>query len=89
MQYLYTRMRRPFSWCRVRVLAVEQEAGKISRLDLYYADYGYSDFFDLGDPSRLQLLRRIPFDLLQLPFQAIRCTLDGIEPFSKHWLTRI
>lgn len=71
------------SWCRVRVLAVDAEAGKIAQLDLYYADYGYSDFFQIGaDASRMELLRRLPFDFLRLPFQAIRCTLDGIEPLG-------
>lgn len=75
------------SWYRVCLFSVEEEAGKISRLDLYFADYGNSDFFELGDPSRMQLLRRLPFEFLQLPFQAIRCTMDDILPIGVNCTT--
>uniref|UniRef100_UPI00398E7DEF tudor and KH domain-containing protein isoform X2 n=1 Tax=Pristiophorus japonicus TaxID=55135 RepID=UPI00398E7DEF len=62
-------------WYRARVLGF-LESG---RADLYYVDYGDNAEVPV---SKLQILRS---DFLCLPFQAVECSLDGIQPIGEAW----
>ncbi|XP_078390276.1 tudor and KH domain-containing protein [Cetorhinus maximus] len=63
------------SWYRARVLGF-LESGNA---DLYYVDYGDNGEIPIG---KLQILRS---DFLSLPFQAVECSLDGIQPAGEEW----
>uniref|UniRef100_V9KIL0 Tudor and KH domain-containing protein n=2 Tax=Callorhinchus milii TaxID=7868 RepID=V9KIL0_CALMI len=62
-------------WYRARVLDFLPNGSA----DLYYVDYG-----DNGEVpvNRLQALRS---DFLSLPFQAIECSLDRVQPIGRRW----
>ncbi|XP_067831990.1 tudor and KH domain-containing protein [Heptranchias perlo] len=62
-------------WYRARVLGF-LESGNA---DLYYVDYGDNREVPIG---KLQILRS---DFLSLPFQAVECSLDGIQPVGEQW----
>ncbi|XP_048476264.1 tudor and KH domain-containing protein [Rhincodon typus] len=63
------------SWYRARVLGFLASGNA----DLYYVDYGDNGEIPIG---KLQLLRS---DFLSLPFQAVECCLDGIQPVRSEW----
>ncbi|XP_067879035.1 tudor and KH domain-containing protein-like [Heterodontus francisci] len=63
------------SWYRARVLSF-LESGIA---DLYYVDYGDNGEIPIG---KLQILRT---DFLSLPFQAVECSLDEIQPVGEVW----
>ncbi|XP_078064853.1 tudor and KH domain-containing protein-like, partial [Mustelus asterias] len=62
-------------WYRARVLCF-LEGGFA---DLYYVDYGDNGKIPI---ARLQMLRS---DFLSLPFQAVECSLDEVQPIGEEW----
>ncbi|XP_051901909.1 tudor and KH domain-containing protein isoform X2 [Pristis pectinata] len=62
-------------WYRARVLGYLENGNA----DLYYVDYGDNGEAAIGN---MQLLRS---DFLSLPFQAVECSLDGIQPAGEKW----
>ncbi|XP_072523567.1 tudor domain-containing protein 1 [Salminus brasiliensis] len=63
------------SWYRGMVQSVEGEG----KAKVYFVDYGNSCEVEVTH------LRAIDPSLLKLPFQAIRCTLAGVEPVGGQW----
>uniref|UniRef100_A0A3P8UUQ5 Tudor and KH domain containing n=2 Tax=Cynoglossus semilaevis TaxID=244447 RepID=A0A3P8UUQ5_CYNSE len=63
------------TWNRARVLG----ALGSGLVDLYYVDFG-----DNGEVPRA-CLRRMRSDFLSLPFQAIECSLAGVQPKGDVW----
>ncbi|XP_030630155.1 tudor and KH domain-containing protein [Chanos chanos] len=63
------------TWNRARVLGILGSG----LVDLYYVDFG-----DNGELPRDQL-RTMRSDFLSLPFQAIECSLAGIQPTGEIW----
>ncbi|XP_041035647.1 tudor and KH domain-containing protein-like [Carcharodon carcharias] len=63
------------AWYRARVVGF-LETGNA---DLYYVDYGDNGEIPIG---KLQILRS---DFLSLPFQAVECSLDGVQPAGEEW----
>lgn len=63
-------------WYRAEVKAVEPNDvnEEESQVDLYYVDYGDSDYVK---KSKIMQLRT---DFLKLRFQAIECTLANVKP---------
>ncbi|CAL8303564.1 unnamed protein product [Lota lota] len=63
------------TWNRARVLGLHGSG----LVDLYYVDFG--DNQDLPKDS----LRSMRSDFLSLPFQAIECSLAGVQPAEEGW----
>ncbi|XP_051884662.1 putative ATP-dependent RNA helicase TDRD12 [Pristis pectinata] len=70
---LCTTMKR---WCRVRILSADYSNKKYHVL---FVDFGSSSWIS---SNRIQPLMK---GVLALPFQAICCSLFGVEPVDKNW----
>ncbi|KAE8589413.1 hypothetical protein XENTR_v10017554 [Xenopus tropicalis] len=62
------------NWYRAMVMGVEQKGTKVR-----FMDYGNTEELEAGE------LCDIPSQLLELPFQAIRCSLTGVKPIGEKW----
>uniref|UniRef100_A0A0A9YPK3 Tudor and KH domain-containing protein n=3 Tax=Lygus hesperus TaxID=30085 RepID=A0A0A9YPK3_LYGHE len=65
-------------WYRVEICSVHSRADCIedSKIDVFYVDYGESEYVSLGNLSHL------PNDFLKLRFQAIEAHMVGIAPME-------
>ncbi|XP_062897758.1 tudor and KH domain-containing protein isoform X2 [Mobula hypostoma] len=62
-------------WYRARVLGFLENGNA----DLYYVDFGDNGEVSIGNMQHLRS------DFLSLPFQAVECSLDGIQPTGEGW----
>lgn len=70
------------SWYRGRIDYVEEESysAQEKKITVYYVDFGDSE------DMTLQNVYRLPEEFLQLPFQAIECTLTNVQPKDGTWV---
>jgi len=66
-------------WYRAEVLNVVADNGKEPQAELYYVDYGDTDFVPYKEVYELRT------DFLRLNFQAIECYLAKVEPNGENW----
>lgn len=63
------------SWYRAKIIGFLED----DKVDMYFVDYG-----DYGAIPKTSLFK-LRADFLSLPFQAVECTLAGVEPVDEKW----